>query len=101
MCYACGMKYVSIRELRNRPGRVWSVLSKDNVVLTASGKPMGVLLGVDETRLDDTVAAIRRARAILAVSRMRRRAAETGKDRMSMAEINREIAAVRRRRRPA
>ncbi len=101
MCYACGMKYVSIRELRNRPGRVWSVLSKDDVVLTANGKPMGVLLGVDETRLDDTVAAIRRARAILAVSRMRRRAAETGKDRMSMAEINREIAAVRRRRRPA
>lgn len=77
------------------------MLSKDDVVLTASGKPMGVLLGVDETRLDDTVAAIRRARAILAVSRMRRRAAETGKDRMSMAEINREIAAVRRRRRPA
>ena len=69
--------------------------------LTASGKPMGVLLGVDETRLDDTVEAIRRARAILAVSRMRRRAAETGRDRMSMAEINREIAAVRRRRRPA
>lgn len=95
------MKYVSIRELRNRPGRVWSTLSKEDVVLTASGKPMGVLLGVDETRLDDTVAAIRRARAILAVSRMRRRAAETGKDRMSMAEINREIAAVRRRRRPA
>ena len=77
------------------------MLSKDDVVLTANGKPMGVLLGVDETRLDDTVAAIRRARAILAVSRMRRRAAETGKDRMSMAEINREIAAVRRRRRPA
>ena len=101
MCYACGMKYVSIRELRNRPGRVWSVLSKEDVVLTANGKPMGVLLGVDETRLDDTVAAIRRARAILAVSRMRRRAAETGRDRMSMAEINREIAAVRRRRRPA
>lgn len=101
MCYVCGMKYVSIRELRNRPGRVWSVLSKEDVVLTANGKPMGVLLGVDETRLDDTVAAIRRARAILAVSRMRRRAAETGKDRMSMAEINREIAAVRRRRRPA
>jgi len=100
MCYGCGMKYVSIRELRNRPGRVWSVLSKEDVVLTASGKPMGVLLGVDETRLDDTVTAIRRARAIMAVSRMRRRAAETGKDRMSMAEINREIAAVRRRRRP-
>jgi antitoxin (DNA-binding transcriptional repressor) of toxin-antitoxin stability system len=80
---------------------VWSALSKDDLVLTASGKPVGVLVGVDETRLDETVDAIRRARAVLAVSRIRRRAAETGADRLSMAEINREIAKARRRRRPA
>lgn len=95
------MKYVSVRELRNRPGRVWSALSKDDLVLTASGKPVGVLVGVDETRLDETVDAIRRARAVLAVSRIRRRAAETGADKLSMAEINREIARARRQRRPA
>src|SRR6266545_8364505 len=101
MCYAFGMKYVSIRELRNWPGRVWSVLSKDDVVLTSNGKPMGVLVGVDETRLDDTVEAIRRAKAILAVSRMRRKAEETGLNRLSIADINREIREVRRRRRSA
>lgn len=95
------MKYVSVREFRNWPGRVWSTLSKGDVVLTANGKPMGVLVGVDETRLDDTVEAIRRAKAILAVSRIRRKAAETGTDRISMAEINREIRKVRRRRHPA
>jgi antitoxin (DNA-binding transcriptional repressor) of toxin-antitoxin stability system len=95
------MKYVSIRELRNRPGRVWSTLSKGDVVLTANGKPMGLLVGVDETRLDDTVEAIRRAKAILAVSRMRQKAARTAASRMSMAEINREIREVRRRRRSA
>lgn len=95
------MKYVSIRELRNRPGRVWSTLSKEDVVLTANGKPMGVLVGVDETRLDDTVEAIRRAKAVLAVSRIRRKAAQTGTDRISMEEINREIRGVRARRRPA
>ncbi len=70
-------------------------------MLTANGKPKGVLVGVDETRLDDTVEAIRRARAILAVSRVRRKAAETGADRLSMTEINREIQAVRQRRRSA
>jgi PHD/YefM family antitoxin component YafN of YafNO toxin-antitoxin module len=80
---------------------VWSALSKDDLVLTASGKPVGVLVGVDETRLDETVDAIRRARAVLAVSRIRRRAAETGANRLSMAEINREIAKARRQRRPA
>lgn len=93
------MRYVSVRELRNRPGRVWSTLSKTDVVLTSNGKPMGVLVGVDETRLDDTVEAIRRAKAILAVSRMRKKAAETGLGRLSMAKINREISEARRRRR--
>jgi prevent-host-death family protein len=95
------MRYVSVRELRNRPGRLWSTLSEDDVVLTSNGKPMGVLVGVDETRLADTVEAIRRARAILAVSRIRKKAAETGLDRLSVGEINREIHKVRRRRRSA
>lgn len=95
------MKYVSVRELRNRPGKVWATLSKADVVLTANGKPMGVLVGVDEARLDETVDAIRRARATLAVSRMRKRAAESHASRLSLAEINREIREVRRRRRSA
>jgi prevent-host-death family protein len=95
------MKYVSVRELRNRPGRLWSTLSKEDVVLTSNGKPMGVLVGVDETRLDDTVDAIRRARATLAVSRMRKTAAESGLDKLSMSEIDREVREVRRRRRSA
>jgi len=95
------MKYVSVRELRNSPGRLWSALSKTDLVLTSNGKPMGVLIGVDETRLDDTVEAIRRAKATLAVSRMRKKAAETGRNRLSMGEINREIREVRRRRRSA
>ena len=52
MCYAFGMKYVSIRELRNRPGRVWSVLSKDDVVLTASGPGADMFHGrIDNTRV--------------------------------------------------
>jgi prevent-host-death family protein len=92
------MRYVSVRELRNRPGRLWSILSKEDVVLTSNGKPMGVLVGVDETRLDQTVEAIRRAKAILVVSRMRRKAEETGLNRLSIADINREIREVRRRR---
>jgi len=78
---------------------VWSSLSREDLVLTANGKPKGLLVGVDETRLDDALEALRRAKAILAVSRMRAAAAASGKDRLSMAEINREIRAVRRRRR--
>ena len=95
------MRFVSVRELRNRPGKLWASLSKADVVLTANGKPMGVLVGVDEDRLDETVDAIRRARATMAVSRMRKNAAKAGTSRLSMTEINREIREARRKRRPA
>ena len=92
---------MSVRELRNRPGKLWASLSKEDLVVTSNGRPMGVLVGVDETRLDDTVAAIRRAKAVLAVSRMRKKASRSGASRLSMAEINREIRAVRKGRRQA
>lgn len=92
------MRYVTIRELRNSPGRVWTTLSKGDVVLTANGKPKGVLVGVDETHLDDTVEAIRRAKAILAVSRMRKAASESGRAGLSVAEIDRQIRIARQAR---
>lgn len=92
---------MSVRELRNRPGRLWSTLSKEDVVLTSKGKPIGVLVGVDETRLDETIEVVRRVRVVLAVSRMRKKAQETGSSGLSMPEINREIREVRGRRRPA
>lgn len=95
------MRFVSVRELRNRPGKLWASLSQADVVLTANGKPMGVLVGVDEARLDETVDAIRRAKATMAVSRMRKRAAEAGTSRLTMTEINREIREARRKRRSA
>lgn len=95
------MKFLSVRELRNRPGRVWERLLKEDLVLTANGRPVGVLVGVDEGRLEETVTTLRRARAMLAVSRMRRRAAETGADKLTPAEIDREIRKVRRQRRSA
>ena len=90
------MRYISIRQLRNSPGRVWSTLSKGDLVLTANGKPRGVLVGVDETHLEETVEAIQRAKAIVAVSRMQKRAAESGTARLSMAEIDREIRLARK-----
>jgi hypothetical protein len=46
---------------------------------------------------DETLSEKRRSRAIAAVSRLRARARETGRDKLSQSEINREIQAARRR----
>ncbi|MGH9442553.1 MAG: type II toxin-antitoxin system Phd/YefM family antitoxin [Thermoanaerobaculia bacterium] len=90
------MKFLSIRELRNEPGKVWSEIKNSDVVLTSKGSPIGLLVGVEEDNLESTISALRRARATVAVSRIRKRAAERGTSRMSMAEIDREIRAARR-----
>ena len=73
------MKFISVRELRNRPGVVWEELQGEDLVLTANGKPVGILLGVANEDIEDTIESVRRARALQAVSKMRRRAAATGR----------------------
>ena len=69
------MKFLSARELRNRPGYVRELVQTDDLVLTANGKPVAILLRVEEDGFEETARAIRQARAQLALSRMRKEAA--------------------------
>ena len=93
------MKLLSVRDLRSKPA-VWkSLAAAREMVVTSNGRPIAVLSAVTEETLEETLAAIRRARAVAAVSEIQRRSAERGADGMSLDEINAEIAAVRRRRR--
>ncbi|HTY57095.1 MAG TPA: hypothetical protein VMB26_17940 [Candidatus Binataceae bacterium] len=92
------MKFVSTRELRNRPGHVRDLARKDDLVLMTNGKPVAMLVGIEEDELEDTARAIRQAKAQLALSRLRKQAARRGTDRLSDSAIDAEIRAVRSRR---
>ena len=92
------MKFLSTRELRNRPGYVRELAQEDDLVLTANGKPVALLLGVAEGELEETARAIRQAKAQLALSRLRKRAARRGTQETSLSAINAEIRAVRSKR---
>jgi PHD/YefM family antitoxin component YafN of YafNO toxin-antitoxin module len=95
------MKFLSTRELRNRPGYVRDLAKKDDLVLTANGKPVAILLGIKEDELEETARAIRQAKAQLALSRLRKQAARRGADRMTASNIDREIRAIRSKRKSA
>jgi prevent-host-death family protein len=95
------MKFLSTRELRNRPGHVRDLVQKDDLVLTTNGKPIAILLGVEEDELEETARAIRQAKAQMALSRLRKQAARRGTDRMPASAIDAEIRAVRSRRKSA
>ena len=91
------MDFVSVRELRSQSAAVWRSLAREkDLVVTSNGKPIAVLSATTASTLEESLAALRQARAQLAVSAMQRRASETGDDRMTLDEVNAEIGAVRR-----
>ena len=93
------MEFVSVRELRSRSAAVWRSLAREkDLVVTSNGKPIAVLSATTASTLEASLAALRRARAQLAVAAMQQRARETGADRLTLEEINAEIDAVRQTR---
>lgn len=96
------MEFVTVRDLRLKPSDVWDKLAQQReIVLTSNGRPLAILAGVGENDVEEMMIALRRARAQVAVSRLRRAAAAHGTDKLSMAEIEAEIAEVRKARHSA
>ena len=94
------MRFVSVRDLRGRSTWVWRELNREReVVLTSNDKPFAILLSVSEDSLEESLSAIRQAQAVSAVTGMQKRSTEIGTDRITLDEINAEIAEVRKSRR--
>lgn len=100
-CYEEGaaLRFVTVRELRSKGGEIWRALREgEEAVLTINGAPEAVLVRIPEDGLVDTLRAVRRALAQVAVSRMRERASERGLDRLTEPEVDQEVRAARRER---
>jgi antitoxin (DNA-binding transcriptional repressor) of toxin-antitoxin stability system len=94
------MEFVSVRELRIQPGQVWKRLTESNeLVITSNGKPIALLSGVTDETLEQTLTALRRARAQVAVSQLRASAQARGVDKMTSTQIDAEIRSARKARR--
>ncbi len=95
------MKFLSVRELRAKSASVWHDLpAQGEMVVTSNGHPVAILTAVDENSLESSLAAVRRARAAEAVTSIQRRSVELGLDRLSMADLDAEIRATRKKRAP-
>lgn len=94
------MKMVTVRELRATSSRLWDDLKRDReIVVTSNGKPVALLTPLAEDDLVEQITAARRARAMMAIASMQQSSVASGRCRMTAAEIEREIAAVRKSRR--
>ena len=92
------MKFLSVRALRNLSRFRRELAQQKDLVLTVNGKPVAVLVRVVRGNLEETVRAVRQARAQRALSRMRGEAAKGGRTNKLSSAIDAEIRAVRSKR---
>ncbi|MHB1323956.1 MAG: type II toxin-antitoxin system Phd/YefM family antitoxin [Coriobacteriia bacterium] len=93
------MKFVSVRDLRGKSADIWRDLPDEReMVITSNGRPVAILAAVNESNLEESLAAFRQARAVDAVAALQRRSVARGAEVPSPDEIAAEIASVRKAR---
>ena len=94
------MKFVSVRDLRGKSSEVWKDLSREReMVITSNGRPIAILAATSESTFEESISALRTARAIDAVSSLQRRSIVNRTNTISPSEIDREIKSARKQRR--
>jgi prevent-host-death family protein len=90
------MKFISVRDFRIKPGDVWKALKiNKDIIITSNGKPIAILNPVDDSNLESSITALRRARALLALEEIQRETVSKGLDKLTNKEIEEEIKAVK------
>jgi hypothetical protein len=90
------MDFMSVRELSKSPKIAFERLSRQRkAVITRAGKPEAFLLHVDSDSFEQTYLLLQKLEFALAIENMQRQSVENGNYRMTLDEINAEIAAAR------
>ena len=93
------MKFLSVRDLRGKSAEVWKELPREReMIITNNGRPVAILAAINESNLEESLAAFRQARAVEAVASLQRRSVEQLTDTITTAEIDAEIRDVRQKR---
>lgn len=93
------MRFITVRDLRSNIARLRKDLEKEReIVVTANGRPFAIMTRVEPDEVEEEILAIRRARAMSALGRLRTKAKMDGLDRMTMDQIDAVVAEARRKR---
>ncbi len=89
------MNFYTVRDLRTSPKNIWENLSADGeVVITNNGKPTAIMIDITDGNFEETIKAVRQAKAMIAFNSMRQKASKDGY--MTDEEIEAEISAARK-----
>lgn len=91
------MKFITVRDIRTSPAQIWKQLPEEQeMVITNNGKPIALLTPLSDVNLEETVKAVRKARAINAVRAIQEISLRNANNEMSYEEIDKEIREYRK-----
>ena len=90
-------KWLASRELSAHPGRALATVSRaGRVLVTANGKPKAIMIPTSEATFAGDLEMLDRVTLTQAVEAIRAESVINGTDRLTMEEIDAEVAAVRK-----
>lgn len=90
------MKCITVRDFRTNPGKIGMELPEEQeMVITHNGRPIAILTPVSDSELDESLKAVRAARAANAVRNMQMVSINRGNASLTDNEIENEIEAAR------
>ncbi|MEE4359740.1 MAG: type II toxin-antitoxin system Phd/YefM family antitoxin [Desulfococcaceae bacterium] len=91
------MKFMSTSDLGISPENIWQTTKqKQDIIITADGRPIAILTGVNENTFEDELDAIKRARALRALDMLHEESVRKGTNIISDEDIEAEIDTVRK-----
>ncbi len=91
------MKFITVRDFRTYPKKIWDELDEmKEMVITNNGKPIALLTPIFGSNFENTLKAVRQARAKMSVDKMRQISLNRKSNKLSGKEINKLIKETRK-----
>jgi antitoxin (DNA-binding transcriptional repressor) of toxin-antitoxin stability system len=90
------MNFCTVRDLRTHPRDIWKKLSETReIIITNNGKPIALMIEINDENLEDVLSSIKQATAIRAVNKIRIDSSRNKTSDMSTEDIFTERSKVR------
>ena len=85
------MKFMTSKELRNNPSKLWEQGAGGETVITVNGKPKAIVIEAEDNDIEEQLKSIRRARAESALDKLRIYSVRKGLNKLTDEEILTEV----------
>ena len=90
------MKFMTSKELRNNPSKLWESGTGGETVITVNGKPKAIVIELEDDDIEEQLKSIRRAKVESALDKLRMFSVRKGLNKLTDEEILAEVEKARK-----